>query len=314
MTRASALVTLSMKFTMIFENSGDEIPFEVCHNQDLISWFIHKANTEQCNCFQNNDDLSREVDQRLNEINWSVSRTNEIYWILTNENFPQYNNLLDYLDQKVLNRQHDLWVKSQRHCIDIDLLRFSTDRRKAEIGARLHDLYPDHMRQIRMAPVMQKLGYIYPYEEVNMTVHRLEQVFSSNREYSAANKWADLGFDNPFVDSMISNQDRVNFSFGYTFVGRQFYNKWQYWDTELEFTDHYNYEQLEWSFQLNLDRPETRPWSPEFLQWTQKAGIRPISTQLPIANVIDLENKLTQYRQIMYNNDKQKNAARLILN
>jgi len=303
-----------MKFTMVFENSGDEIPFEVCYNHDLISWFINKANLDQCNRFQNNDDLSRQVDQRLNEINWAVSKTNEVYWILTGNNFPQSNNLLDYLDQQILNRQHELWVKSQRHFIDIDLLRFSDDLRKAEIGSKLHDLYPDDMRQIRMAPVMEKLGYIYPYEEVNMTVHRLEHIFSANREYSASNKWADLGFDNPFVDTMISNQDRVNFSFGYTFVGRQFYNKWQYWDTDLECADHYNYEQLEWSFQINLDRPETRSWSPEFLQWTQNVGVKPIATQLPIANVIDLEKKLTLYRQIMYNNDKQKNAASLILN
>jgi hypothetical protein len=119
-------------------------------------------------------------------------------------------------------------------------MRRSSDSRKAELGWRLHDLYPDDLRQPAMASVMEKLGYLYHYEEVNMTVHRLEQIFARDREWSAQNKWAGLGFDNPFVDSMTSNQDRVNFSFGYTFVGRQYYNKWQYWDSRLEFTDHYS--------------------------------------------------------------------------
>jgi hypothetical protein len=314
MTRAQALVMLPMKFSIIFENSGDTIPFEVVHNHDLIAWFIQKADAEKCNCFFNNDDLDREIDHKLNSIHNAVSKTNEVYWLLADENFPQCNNLLDYLDQRFLNRQHALWVESQYRLIDIDQLRFSGDSRKSEIGHRLHDLYPDDIRQPAIAPVMEKLGYLYHYEEVNMTVHRLEQVFSSNREWSAKNKWANLGFDNPFVKTMVSNLDRVNFSFGYTYVGRQYYNKWQYWDSELEFTDHYNYEKLEWSFHLNLDRPETRSWSPEFLQWTSTMKVRPMATQLPIGNIIALEKNLAHYRQIVYHNAKQKNAAKLIIN
>jgi hypothetical protein len=164
-----------------------------------------------------------------------------------------------------------------------------------------------------MAEAMDKLGYIYAYEQVNKSVHNLESIFSTDREYSSTNKWAELGFENPFIDSIVSNMDRVNLSFGYTYVGRQYYNKWQYWDTDLEFQDHYNYERLEWSFQLNLDRPQTRSWSPEFLQWANEKGVKPISTQLPIANIIDLEKNLTYYRKMLYSNGRQNNAARLIL-
>ena len=280
----------------------------------MIAWFVSKADEEDCNQFFNRDDLDREIDQKINAINHAVSKTNEIYWLLADANFPHSNNLLDYLDQKFLNRQHDLWVKSQYRLVDIDQLRFDADPRKAEIGCRLHDCYPDHMRQIHMAPIMEKLGYLYHYEEINTAVHRLEHIFARDSEWSAHNKWSDLGFDNPFVDTMISNLDRVNFSFGYTYVGRQNYNKWQYWDSDLEFTDHYNYEKLEWSFQLNLDRPETRAWSPEFLAWTHRMKVKPVAPQLPIANVIALEKNLAHYRNILYTNTKQKNAARLIIN
>ena len=302
-----------MKFSLVFDNTNDLIPFEVVHNSDLIEWYINQADASGNNHFFNNDEFVQDVDQKLNDINWALSKTNEVYWLLSGEIFPQNDNVQDYLDQHFLNRQHSLWVESQYKIIDIDEFRFSSDLRKAEIGRRLHDLYPDEIRKIRMAEAMIKLGYIYAYEQVNKSVHHLETIFSSDREYSSTNKWADLGFDHPFVDTMVSNQDRVNLSFGYTYVGRQYYNKWQYWDTNLEFPDHYNYERLEWSFQLNLDRPQTKEWSPEFLQWCSVNQVRPIATQLPIANIIDLEKNLTYYRKMLYNNCRKKHAAKLIL-
>ena len=302
-----------MKFHLEFENTKDVISFDVVYNPDLIKWFIIQAEEQGSNRFFNNDDLSKNIDSKLNDINWALSKTNEIYWLLSNESFPQNDNLIDYLDQRFLNRQHAVWVDSQYKIVNIDQLRFSSDSRKAELGRRLHDLYPDEIRDIKMAEAMDKLGYIYPYEQVNKSVHNLESIFSTDREYSSPNKWAELGFENPFIDTIVSNMDRVNLSFGYTYVGRQYYNKWQYWDTDLEFQDHYNYERLEWSFQLNLDRPQTRSWSPEFLQWANEKGVRPISTQLPIANIIDLEKNLTYYRKMLYSNGRQNNAARLIL-
>lgn len=302
-----------MKFHLEFENTGDIIPFQTVYNSDLMAWFISQANDQNQNHFFNNDNLSQIIDSKLNDINWALSKTNEVYWILSGETFPQNNNLDDYLDQRFLNRQHALWVDSQYKIVNIDDLRFSSDLRRAEIGRRLHDLYPDEIRDIRMAEAMNKLGYIYPYEQVNKSVHKLETIFSTDRELSSLNKWADLGFENPFVDTMISNMDRVNFSFGYTYVGRQYYNKWQFWDTNLEFQDHYNYERLEWSFQINLDRPRTVAWSPEFIEWAKDKGVKPVATQLPIANIVDLENNLTYYRKMLYNNSRQNNAAKLIL-
>lgn len=303
-----------MKFDLIFDNTNDVLSFEVTHNHELIEWYINKASQENNNLFYNNSNLDVEINQKLNDINWALSKTNEVYWLLSDETFPQSHNLFDYLDQSFLNRQHEIWVNSQYKLVDIDKLRYSTDIRKASIGKTLHDLYPDSIRQIPMAQAMQKLGYIYPYEEINMTVHRLENIFSSKIEYSGLDKWAGIGFENPFVDTMISNLDQVNFSFGYTFVGRQYYNKWQYWDTNLTCNDHYNYERLEWSFQLNLDRPCTHAWPPEFLDWAQQKNAKLIATQIPIANIIDLEKNLTKNRKILYNNAIQKNPGRLVIN
>ena len=158
---------------------------------------------------------------------------------------------------------------------------------------------------------MIKLGYIHAYEEVNMTVHRLENFLVNDFEFKADRKWQ--GFDNPFVDQIESTNDVVNFSFGYTYVGRQYYKKWKFFDTELDCTDHYNYETLEWAFQVNLGRPETVAYSPEFQQWCQRHSIPQMTTQLPIANVIDLDKNLHYYRTILYKNSQQNNRASLKL-
>lgn len=302
-----------MNFSLVFDNSGHEIPFEVKSNHDLIHWFIQKADQEKRNEFLNRDRLGDEIDQRLNELHWAVCKTNEIYGLLNGIPFQQQQDLQQYLDQRFLNQQHADWCQSQRVTVSIDEMRFSDDQRLGRIGWQLHEMLPDEIRHLPMAQAMTKLGYIVPYEEVNMTVHRLEQAFAKDREWSATDKWAGQGLDNPFLDTMVSNMDRVNFSFGYTFVGRQTFDKWRHWDTELEFDDHYNYEKLEWSFQLNLDRPQTLAWSPEFLTWSQQQAVKSVATQIPIANVIDLGQNLTHYRQVLYNNAKQNNAARLHL-
>jgi hypothetical protein len=72
-----------MKFHLEFENTKDVISFDVVYNPDLIKWFIIQAEEQGSNRFFNNDDLSKNIDSRLNDINWALSKTNEIYWLLS---------------------------------------------------------------------------------------------------------------------------------------------------------------------------------------------------------------------------------------
>jgi hypothetical protein len=299
-----------MKFNLEFDNSKDVIPFEAVYNQNLIEWFINKADADGHNSFASSN-VADQCSKLLNELHWSVSKTNEVLWALCGELFVENDNRFDYLDQKFLNRQHELWVKSQSYVVDIDQLRHSENVDKAKVGNLLHDAYPDEIRRIYLAEAMTKLGYIYPYEEVNLTVHRLENFFSMPTEFKSDNKWKVV--DNPFKSTMISNNDVVNFSFGYTYVGRQYYNKWKFFDTDMECTDHYNYETLEWAFQINLDRPETVPYSAEFSNWCKIHQVPKVTTQLPIANIVDLEGNLHYYRSILYRNSRQNNRAKLTL-
>ena len=238
-----------------------------------------------------------------------MSKTNEVLHNLIGKSFAENENLQDYLNQNFLNKQHRDWVFSQQDTVDIDQLRYSDNKTKSELGWKLHEIYPDNIRHPRIAEVLQHLGYIYAYEEVNMAVHRLEKTWTNPIEF--ANKSRYEVVDNPFLETFESNNDIVNFSFGYTFVGRQYYNKWQFWDTELKQNDHYNYETLEWAFQINLDRPQTISYSKEFLEWCEQKSVPPVSNQIPIANVVNLEDNLHNYRRMIYKNSKNNNQCHL---
>lgn len=299
-----------MKLILIFDTSGDFIPFEVKYNHDLIEFFVSKTEENLQNSFLINTEFFTNIDSRISEIHWAIVKTNEILYNLIGKNIPCQTDLLNYLDQIVLNNTHAEWAFSQQNKINIDTLRNSYNKSRSKIGHLLHELYPNDIRVIRISEAMQKLGFIFPYEEINMGVHRLESSFS-DIEFKADKKW-DI-FKNPYVDSMITNNDIVNFSFGYTYVGRQYYNKFRVFDLDLNFSDHYNYETLEFAFQVNLNQPESIPFSHEATQWAESKKIKLVAEQIPIGNIIDLDKKLFDYRKILYNNAKQGNRAKLIL-
>lgn len=301
----------NMRFSIIFENTGDSIPFEVVSNEDLFTFFVNKINAEGSNFFSV-PVIGPDVEQKITHLHWALSKTNEVLYALAGTSFEQKDRLYDYLDQKFLNKTHADWVRSQQVVVNIDALRFSLDRNQAILGNKLHDQYPDEIRAIKLAEAMRKLGYIYPYEEVNLGVHRLESAFvESSLEFQSEAKWQ--VFDNPYYETMQTNNNIVNFAFNYTYVGRQYYDKFCNFDLELENDDHYNFEQLEVAFQVNLRQPQTIPFSSEFLEWTNLKCIRPVSRQIPIANVVDLCNNLQKYREILVKNSRSNNRASLVM-
>lgn len=302
-----------MKFSLVFDNSGDTLPFEVVHNHELFEFFVNHSNAELQNSFSNRQTLFKELDKKITQLHWAISKSNEVLYSLIGKSFDQQTNLVNYLDQDFLNKLHCDWVFSQLELVDIDKLRFSSNSEIASLGWKLHEMYPDEIRIARTGAILEKLGYIYPYEEVNQGVHRLELSFSkSNLEFSADAKWE--VFANPFKDTMITNNSIVNFAFGYTYVGRQYYNKFEYFDDDLKYNDHYNYETLEFSFQLNLQKSQTIDFSPESILWAKEKNIPLIANQIPIANIPNLAENLFEYRKVLYRNSRDNNRARIVLN
>lgn len=297
-----------MKFSLVFDNSNDCLPFEVVANHELFEFFVNQANQKHQNSFSNNRMLFSELDKKLTHLHWAISKTNEVLYSLIGRSLDQHTDLEQYLDQGFLNKTHSDWVFSQFDNIDIDALRFNTDANVARLGNQLHELYPDDIRVVKTAPAMKKLGYIYPYEEVNLAIHAIESSFvKHNLEFSSDDKWK--VFDNPFIKDIISNNNVTNFSFGYTYVGRQYYNKFEFFDDMLEYPDHYNYEQLEFSFQLNLQKPQTIPYSKEAIAWANTHSVPLVTDQLPIANIVDISTNLFEYRKILFRNSRDNNRA-----
>jgi hypothetical protein len=301
-----------MKFSLVFENTGDSIPFEVIYNHELFEFFVENSISNNQNKFSDQQKIAKQVSKGLTDLQWALSNTNEVLYDLVGINFSQSDNLEKYLDQNLLNRIHAEWVFSQNHRVQVHQLRFSQNLNSARLGEKLHDQFPDEISETKLAVVMQHIGRIFPYEEVNMAIHRLEKIFTSPIAFDAGAKWEI--FDNPFhKTSMVSTADRVNFAFGYTYVGRQLLNKFEYFDMNLDCNDHYNYETLEYSFNLSLQQPETIAFSPEFLAWCKQHNRQPMANQIPIANMIDLDKHLTKYRKILYNNSQANNSASIIL-
>lgn len=301
-----------MQFDLVFENTGDSIPFEVVQNHQVFSHFVDHVIKYDHNSFSDGGITFKKIKARIDHLHWALSKSNSVLYDICGIRFKEQVNLDDYLDQDFLNRTHHDWVKSQSIVVDISTLCASPQISVSNLGWHLHSLMPDDCSRVPLAEVMAKLGLLYPYEQVNLAVHDLEGAWIRDPiEFNAASKYK--VFDNPFWSDIQANNNVTNFFFGYTFVGRQYYNKFEFFDTELKYDDHYNYETLECSFHVKLARPETCVFSPEFQTWAASHDVPMISTQLPVANVRDLEKNMLHYRQVLYRNSCQGNSAQIVL-
>ena len=298
-----------MDFYLKFESSGDVIPFQTVKNEPLIKWFIEKANTAEFNKFKVDEDWVNDVTREISTLGKNLLDCQGVLSDLgIHFNIKEDPSLC--LDQDYLNELHSEWVKSQDQMININELRRSETAEVKSLGEKLHDMYPDDIRVIRLAEVMEKIGLIEQYEDINMSVHRLETLLRDPIDFTSVDRYGI--FDNEKFDETEFNDDRTNFSFSYTYLGRQNHDKWINFDDGTN-NDYYNFEKLEQTFNIGLCQPETRPFSPEFAKWCQEKGLRPIGETVAIANIPDLQKNLFFYRKMLYNNGKVGNRASLTL-
>ena len=86
-----------MNFLLTFETSGDIIPFKVKYNHDLLEYFIQKTQDVQQNSFFVNNKFSREIDSKIGELHWAITKSNNILYDLIGKNISQHNDLINYL-------------------------------------------------------------------------------------------------------------------------------------------------------------------------------------------------------------------------
>lgn len=294
-----------MNFSLVFRGSNDSIPFEVFENQTLFEFFLDTLNTTRKNYFFTNQLLSQLLDSKLTRISQCLLTVNPILSVLANRNFTIPTN---YLDQKWLSTTHAEWVETQDVVVDIDQLRFSNNAETVKIGQILHDSYPDEIKKIRLAEACATLNIINHYEDINIMIHHIEKAFDTrNIEFTSDGRYNMI--DNPYKDSIVTDNGHSNFSFAYTYLGRQLYDRFTTFEDKIELQDHFNFDKLEYTFNLNLQKPERIPFSTEFLLWCKDRNVRPMGMCVPIANIVDLDNNLLEYRTILYNNIKQNNPS-----
>ncbi len=302
-----------MKIELVFSNSGDSLPIEIVYNQDLVVFLLDKFQSLEFNyehfsragTYVSSKQWCKQVDDKVNHIQNCISRLNPIMEKLIANKFELRNSIIECLDQNYLNKLHNDWALSQKNDIVIGKI---VEKYPESIGQTLFDLYPDHIPTAVIADVLDKLDLLSEYEDLNITIHDLETYFN-HLCFVSTEKW-DI-FDNT-IQNLQHNDSVTNFYLGYTYVGRQNQDKFNNFEN-MKNTDYWNFGTLEYSFHCNLRRPQTIPFSTEFVNWCAENGLSVSGNRLPMGNFADLEKNLFEYRKIVYNNIKQQNSASLHL-
>lgn len=297
-----------MYFKLVFENSGDFIPVEVVNNHKFFEFYADTVTTYSDNLFENFDLDISDLEDEVSQLLLRIDKANNILANLPNSALLENTDSLERaIDQDFLNKNHAIWASTEFNTYNIDELRFSNQQGTKELGDFLHSCYPDEIRLVTTSEIFNKYELLYDFQEINTGIHRTEALFFQNFEYSNNNKWN--VFENIFANDIETNNGITNFNIAHTYVGRKNYDKFVNYDTDLQYSDFYNFEKIEHSFNLNFARPETIPFSKEFVDWSHKHNQTPKGMQIPIGNIVDLESNLTKYRTIIYNNTKHNNKV-----
>ena len=269
-----------MNFFLQFNKSTDILPFVANNNSDILVYYVNELNLKNKNEFGTKKVFINPADicDLTNEIN-------EYFEYYTDCKFNVYKNY-EYFDQNVLNKLHADWVSESYNTAKVDvknkgLLEYFSD----------DNLYPPWNN------VLSKINKMDHYNSLNTTIHRIESQFNTVR-YDVGH-W--LQMDNPFPKNRCTN-DACNFRLAFNHLGRTLYNKFITLDDKLEFNDENTYNELLGFVDISLFRPQTIPLSKEYSNWCKKLNRQPCGDFLNIGNLVDYKNRLTEYRQIVYNN------------
>jgi hypothetical protein len=285
-----------MKFSLVFNNSGDVIPFDPV-NQEVLDFYIDQLTHQNLNNFSPvNQNLGKSILQQVNAIKLSIQQVNEWLFDLTDTQFEVYDSE-GYLDQRVLNHIHSQWVQIQSMPYDIQKKRKQYNF--TGIAEQIHDMFPDDIQMPAVGVVIDRIGKKNIFDSLNAShVHKIETLFKI--KYQVSNSWTKIA-DNHFPKKILNN-NISNLSISFNHLGRTLYNKFVNFDHALEHDDENSYNELLGYVTLNLQPSETIGYSNEYLTWCKSHNKEPIGDFLNIGNVPDLYENLTKYRIIIFKN------------
>lgn len=298
-----------MNFSLVFDSSGDFIPLQTISNQtaDVLCYYVTCLNEQNSNKFTSLTSGIK-IDQAIKKLHTTIGTCNEFIYELLDQHIPTYS-IDDYLDQQVLNKIHADWVNSQSTQYNIIEKRKKYNNSvQAEL---IHAMFPDEIPAPLLGDVLEKLGVQHMYDQINLDVHSVEFACVNIKFCVAEQAWVE--FKNPFGSEILTN-NIGNFSLSFNHLGRTLYNKFLYFDHNLEFDDENSFDQLLGFVDINLQPVQHIPLSTEYVTWCLAHNKVPSGSHLNIGNIPDLSNRLTDYRKIIYQNTLQNNTFSIQLN
>jgi len=295
-----------MKFVLAFESSGDTIPF-TCVNNAVLEYYVDQLNARKANRFAITEIFGDRIASDIQQLHESIVDIN--HWIF--EILDRHVDVFcveEYLDQAVLNKLHSDWTKSQNQIYSIAHKRKKYNN--SEQSTLIHSLFNDDIPEPTTGMILSQLGLLKRYNQINECVHELEQ--NLGRELICfGTDWVEI--PNPYSESLLTN-DVCNLKIAFHHQGRALYEKFINFDLELEHDDENNFRELVAAVSIRLQPNQTFELSKEYVQWCQKHNRIPSGLGINLGTIDKLDERLTDYRQIIFRNSRQDNKFSIQLN
>ena len=267
---------------LVFNNTGDTIDLEP--NKKVFEYYTEQLDDSSRNHFSvvgNN-----ELPTALTQLSESLTIVNDFF--KNHFKLDTFDPFISQslIDQKVLNKIHEEWVK----------LHFHYNDRLVELIGKIDKSLLQH--------------FLY----LNSQVHIIETEFNwICRNYI-------VEFDNELSQRVCSNElgsnildfNIWNISLIFNDQGRQTFCKWKYGDYRPTDIDTSDFTWFVGEIKIDLQRPQTIIPPVEYKEWCREWNIPVIGSECGLANIKNWWENLTEVREIFLKNIKQKNTFILV--
>lgn len=316
-----------MSFKLVFENSGDEVLFKLTHNLEVAQWFLDKLARKNFST----DDLQ---DLDLKHIHKSWLKFQEIGDKLDTyfDNIHWYDELEDLLDPNIIADLHYGYANTTEchpggfmaKMTSANATQKMSTQEEADHKSLLQRIRHHTQREdkhITIGDIFKAFGYGKLYRDMPKMLNSIRQAFSSILYYPfhehdtlpfAKQK---IGYDTEYhANFNITRGGNIRTSFE-TYLeyddemilkrwtpNKQKIGLYQQYPGETNWPGYNNFHTIMMHFEISLDRPRTRKFSPEYKHWCTTRGIKPVHDKIPIGCIPDLVDRIADYRKIFYRN------------
>lgn len=249
---------------LVWTNTGDSIDIDV-YNIELATYWLDNLEAAQKNSFNltftslSDVTIADQLNNTLKEINSCLIKAN----ILDLEKF----NDSDFLDQDVLNRLHEVWVK-------------------------LHHNHPT------IVNFMCTTNKLQQWADINLLIHQIE-----NDCYISYINYDRYPWQIPNIfGSKILTFDQYQLELHFQNLGRSTYDKWYNYDDNVIDADTNNFTHIGGKVDIRLTRYQQITPPQEYINWCDMHKVTAYGYKLPLGNFKDYKNNLTTIRHLFFKN------------